>query len=301
MVFGKVPTQGDFVRVNMGREGGPALEAWLGSAVEHAQGQVPERAVRFLGRMAPTCRLVAGAWVPSQDAVGRAFPLAIFCDIEDELSLAPFSALPTFLAPWFEHVEALARSASQNSAAAVAASVGALDLGHPSTVPAAVYRNTEPLMRMSVSELASELYEQDIGALDQLAYGLTSVRKAVQRCRTAAQERISLDAPCKSDFHVFAWLEVVRRVLGSSATPWFVATESSTRRTLVSLGGLSDLALAFLLDPDHPSAERWPLRSPRADVAARIRGTLPSRIVEALTYHAPVDSLFAALEDHEHG
>jgi type VI secretion system ImpM family protein len=295
MVFGKVPTQGDFVRVNIGRGAGGEVEAWLSRCVEQAHGRIPDSSVRLIARLGPELRLIAGAWIPSRDAVGRAFPFAFFRDVDDELSLAPASVLPGFLAPWYEGIETAARSAVESGASDAASRAAAVDLGHPSAVPGAAHRAAEALRSLMVSELAGQLYAE-ANALDQLAYGLTCVRKAVQRSQSAGIKGIVLDAPCQSGVHVFVWLEVLRRTLGSASLPWCVLVQDSSRRLLISLGGLAEMILAFLVTPEHPSPERWPLWSSRPDATARAREGLPSPVADVFVRNGTVDSLLEALQ-----
>jgi type VI secretion system protein ImpM len=77
ILFGKLPAQRDFVRVGSARHGW--FESWLEEGLEQVaarEGALPPGIARFL--LAPGGEVLSGVFVPSRDAVGRDFPLAIF-------------------------------------------------------------------------------------------------------------------------------------------------------------------------------------------------------------------------------
>ena len=112
-LFGKLPAKRDFVAANAPRRFLEAWEPWLQGSLATAKqtlgadwGEVYNRAPlwRFwLG--ANFCgQAVIGAWTPSVDGVGRAFPLTIFAG-ESDMSLPP-PELESNDA-WFDAVEQL--------------------------------------------------------------------------------------------------------------------------------------------------------------------------------------------------
>lgn len=79
LLFGKLPAHGDFVARGVGQAQRQALDAWLSASQAAAVAAYPDFADRF-DRALPWRAEgvgVAGAITPSQDAVGRRFPLLL--------------------------------------------------------------------------------------------------------------------------------------------------------------------------------------------------------------------------------
>jgi type VI secretion system protein ImpM len=112
-LFGKLPAKRDFVAANAPRRFLETWEPWLQSGVAMSKLTIAAAWVESYNR-APIWRYwlgadfcgeaLIGAFMPSVDGVGRAFPLTIFF-AEGANTLAP----PEFddNGPWFENVEAL--------------------------------------------------------------------------------------------------------------------------------------------------------------------------------------------------
>jgi len=79
LVFGKLPAHGDFVARGLTADRRTALDGWLSAAMVSARAAYPDFDDRF-DRATPWRAVgtrVAGAIAPSQDGVGRRFPLLL--------------------------------------------------------------------------------------------------------------------------------------------------------------------------------------------------------------------------------
>jgi type VI secretion system protein ImpM len=110
-LFGKLPAKRDFIGMNASRRFLEAWEPWLQAGVAMSKQMLGDRWIETYNR-APIWRFwlgddfcgeaMIGAFMPSVDGVGRAFPLAIFVG-EGEASLAPPELEPNDA--WFEAAE----------------------------------------------------------------------------------------------------------------------------------------------------------------------------------------------------
>ena len=99
-LFGKLPAHGDFVRRNLPRDFIAAWDAWLSEGILALDGALVPEAWRFrLAAGECGAAAVAGVVMPSEDMVGRRFPLTLAA------ILAPDAADPA--AEWFDALEAL--------------------------------------------------------------------------------------------------------------------------------------------------------------------------------------------------
>jgi len=111
--FGKLPQKRDFIAHNLARAVLEPFEAWLQQAVAASRAELGDRWLDFylhaplwrfhLGRDI-LGRTAAGVVMPSVDAVGRYFPLAILYVAEAGEEIAPPTHDPADA--WFEAIEA---------------------------------------------------------------------------------------------------------------------------------------------------------------------------------------------------
>lgn len=115
-VFGKIPKVGDFVRAGRADESSRVLEEWLHSGVEVAHARRTPWKPAFLAGKIYGCvfrvplsgdrsGLLAGVIKPSQDSVGRAFPLVIHRSLPPE---CPPHLLPLVLGDFLDNAAQLA-------------------------------------------------------------------------------------------------------------------------------------------------------------------------------------------------
>src|SRR5690348_1862282 len=112
-LFGKLPAKRDFIGANASRRFLEVWEPWLQAGVAMSKQALGETWIEIYNR-APIWRFwlgadfcgeaVIGAFMPSVDGVGRAFPLAIFVGEGDEL-LSPPELEPN--GAWFAAAEAV--------------------------------------------------------------------------------------------------------------------------------------------------------------------------------------------------
>ncbi|HVI01865.1 MAG TPA: type VI secretion system-associated protein TagF, partial [Enhygromyxa sp.] len=80
-LFGKTPSQRDFVRVNIGTPVVRAFDEWLRESVmtlPSLRAHLPPEPLPFLFRAPDNAGFLIGVMRGSEDGVGREFPLAIF-------------------------------------------------------------------------------------------------------------------------------------------------------------------------------------------------------------------------------
>lgn len=254
MLFGKLPTQGDFVRSHLQTAQGVAFEAWLSGAVEQARGRLPDAPVRFLLSLGEPQRRVVGVWVASRDRVGREFPLAALHLVTLDSAGAPWSLLPAFYASLLDDLQACLIEHARSEAKQLIAAVDALHVPHESLIPAAYHEGQGAL---SDESLRTFLERNLAGAepASRLAYALHTVHAA----RKQNGAPLTLDLPFVNEVDLFGWLEVLR-ACAVEPPPHVVWCESKAR-ALATLGSPALATLAFLIDPAHPSQRLWPLRT----------------------------------------
>src|SRR5262245_59292157 len=96
-LYGKIPGQADFFRVGAGDFSRAGLDGWFQQSLEglHAEGRrLPDEPTFFLLCEAQTGAAFLGAFVPSEDAVGRTFPLAVFRALDASGLSATFPCVP---------------------------------------------------------------------------------------------------------------------------------------------------------------------------------------------------------------
>jgi type VI secretion system protein ImpM len=137
-LFGKLPAKRDFVAANAPRRFLETWEPWLQSGVATSKQAIADAWVESYNR-APIWRYwlganfcgeaLIGAFMPSVDGVGRAFPLTIFA-FKDDGALAPPEIDDN--GPWCEAAEALLLSALDAHATLEAITDGLAALPAPS-------------------------------------------------------------------------------------------------------------------------------------------------------------------------
>lgn len=116
--FGKIPTQGDFVRRRVSGGFLAAWDPWLRAVTDAARRSLGDRWLDIY-LTSPVWRFAAmpgvsgdhaciGVVMPSVDSVGRYFPLTLVAEVPD--SLEPFG-LVIEMADWFDRVQTLALTA----------------------------------------------------------------------------------------------------------------------------------------------------------------------------------------------
>jgi type VI secretion-associated protein, BMA_A0400 family len=261
-VYGKIPAQRDFVRINAGAFLRAGLDLWLQDGVEHLQGlQLPDEPTCFLLSPAAGTQSFVGALAPGTDALGRAFPVVIFAAL-DQPPRADFSLLPLQRACFFAASVRLARTAHALDLAQLVAEIDALASGLRLAVR--VPDVNALLARSNGSDLGAA-----VGGLPGApAYALFTLMAACSQSKApdSSARVLVLDCPAPSDELRTFWLELVRRHLPEQMPSFFWTRESG--RLLIALGPPPSLMLAYLADPEHKGSRRWSLRT--LDPSARL-------------------------------
>ncbi len=259
-IYGKIPAERDFVRVNAGAFLRAGLDSWFQEGLEHLQRErtrLPAEPACFVLSLAAGAQPFVGVLAPGEDALGRAFPVVIFSPLDSQGVREGFPRLPSRLASFCQASARLATAAHALATAQLAAEIDGLAFGLRPDVQA-----LEPdalLVRSNSSELRAAVGELPEAA----AYALSTLVAACSQARAQPSPArvLVLDCPATSDELRTFWLELVRRHLGTGAPmPSFLWTQESGR-VLIALGPAPSLMLAYLADPDHKGSRRWPLRT----------------------------------------
>ncbi len=258
-LYGKIPSERDFVRINAGNFQHAALDQWFQEGVEclHAERtRLPDEPASFL-LVSPGGETFVGAFRPGEDAVGRGFPLVISVRLEARGLIDALPLVPAIFAPFFEAASTVAEAARGLTAQDLASQVDWLKetLGHaPNALPLDALLAGSSFFELRVA--VGGLKEGAAYAMNTLA---TACGQAVSKPAESAKQTVTIDCPTPTEGMRAFWLELIRRRLGpGAATPSLMWTSN---RLLVSLGPASAQMLAYLANPEHKSSRFWPLRT----------------------------------------
>jgi type VI secretion system protein ImpM len=284
-LFGKIPAQGDFFRLNVADPAAQGLVAWLQDAIEpvyRARLRLPAAPVRFLFRVPGAASVLVGAMASSVDRVGRAFPLCAFAAAPATALAEGYPAVPAAARTFLDAAAALLADAASLDGATLAARARALPLPSDGAVADA----GAALRGEAASESGAALAHRLFGDLPAgaLAYGLGTFEAAAKPVRGAepARAALALDCPAERDVDRWAWLELARRSLRWPAPPTFFWTEATPGSLVIALGGAPAGLLAHLCDPARPGAKVWPLRTAQPAAIEAARRVLPAAALRAL-------------------
>ncbi|HVR63528.1 MAG TPA: type VI secretion system-associated protein TagF [Polyangia bacterium] len=283
-VYGKVPSQPDFLRGNAGEWAQAGFDRWFQDAVEtlRAEGTaLPESGAGFLLAPAGGGAAFVGAFAPSTDAAGRSFPLVVFAPIDAR-------ALPdTFPRVVLNH-EAFV-SAAGGLLGAASAVPGAMLIGEAQELAPTLPSSPDGggMNIVLGNESAQPLLQAVGGAPAALGYALRTFALACDQAAKAGPAGrgvITVDAPAPDAAARALWLELARRRLRwRDAAPSLLWTEAPAGRLLVTLGQPTPAALSYLANPRHRAPRFWPLRTDVASaVDQAVKALLPEqrRLVE---------------------
>ena len=258
-LYGKIPAERDFVRINAGDFQHAALDQWFQEGVEclHTDRTVlPSEPTHFL-LVAPGGDAFVGGFMPGADAVGRNFPLVISVRLEARNMVDALPLLPSIFGPFYEAATTVAEAARGLTAQDLAAQVDWLKETLKQSAPAL------PLNELLAGSSFFEL-RVAIGSLNEGGgYALHTLATACEQVSAkppeSAKQTVTLECPTPTDGMRAFWLELIRRRLRpGAATPSVMWTPS---RLLVALGPAPAQMLAFLANPEHKSQRFWPLRT----------------------------------------
>jgi len=96
-LFGKLPTRGDFIRVNAASPEALDWASWLEAGVDAARAAgcgLPGEPVCFFYRRDGANKAMLGVFHSSTDKVGRVFPVSVFCAVDLKASASSFAGMP---------------------------------------------------------------------------------------------------------------------------------------------------------------------------------------------------------------
>jgi len=269
-LYGKVATQGDFLRAGAGELSQAGIDRWLDESVGVLATErmtLPEAATGFLFVPPGAPRAFVGALAPSEDGVGRRFPLLIFAELPAVAVASALPVVPTVFEPFVRAAGELALSGRASTGAELTAR--AAELAAPPQL------RGDEVATLS-NEPALPLLTALGGSASALAYALrTFVMACDQALKGGAVGRgatITVDAPAPSPATRELWLELARRRTRAGGAPppsALLWNDGPTGRLLMSLGPPAPSMLSFLANPRHRSPRFWPLRTEVATAAAQ--------------------------------
>lgn len=273
-LLGKAPCHGDFLRLNAADALGQAFHRWLEDGMTHVRqggGSLPAP-VYFHFAPRGAGRALWGALAPSTDAVGRAFPLAVFAHAPAS-EAAAWPGLPLVARPFLEAAAAVLREAGGLRTDALGARVQALQLPAAAELAQAGAAVQRLLAGAAPEALLGAVADPQSG--EGPFYAVRTALAAVEAARAQPGQAPVLDCPVPLELGPTAWLELLRRRgVGRDGAPSFFWCEQPAPRLLVALGEPPPSVLGFLTRPEHASPRLWPLRTRQAAALAASRAAL---------------------------
>lgn len=290
-LFGKLRSAGDFVGQRALPEAS-AVHRWLQLGHEMSCGQVVDEPVYFVARLSGARETYCGAFIASEDQVGRRFPLLTFLPVGAALSAIPCGYLPAITQPFLDAAVAIMTRGKDAPYADLERALEQVPRPDVTLLPKVVERCGQASREERVSTFVERAFGEEGGR--QLAYALHAVALACEPLRGAVPPvaSISLDCPVAIDLDLFFWANLIHRSLAwEGEGPGLFWTEQ-TPRLIVELGPAPPTTLSHLTS-DRTSRSFWPLKTVREDALRRAHRSLPARVRRAI---AEDESLFALTE-----
>jgi type VI secretion system protein ImpM len=256
-LFGKIPAQGDFVRLNASTPAALAFDVFLQESLEalrRAGAELVPEPVRFSFFDAASKTGIYGLFAPSQDAVGRSYPLSVFAALQGEgVAVVPFAAHA-----FFDTAGDLLAAGAVLSSVELCARARAL-------YPPGLVDGERQGMRRSLHDTGAAWLWQTLfpdAPAEGMAYALRTLKAACDavKGKPPTGPGIVLDCPAPNKQAALFWLALVDGRLGwQGASPSFFWSASGGGRMLIALGPPPAVLLSFLARPDSQSNKRWPL------------------------------------------
>ena len=274
-LFGKVPAQGDFVRLNASTPAALAFDTFLQESLDGLRrtgGDLVPEPVRFAFFDAASGSGLCGVFAPSRDSVGRSYPLSVFVPIASPRYV---SSLPIVTRDFVDAGGELLAMAEVLSGPDLTAR--AKELPSVSDGPAGAEALRSLLHSTGALWLWQTMFPEE--PLQSAFYAVNTARLACDSAsaRASAGTGVVLDCPAPNEPAAFFWLAVVEARLASgpsaaTVAPSFFWSASHGGRMLIALGRPPSALLTFLARPDSTSNRLWPLSTSVAtarDAAAR--------------------------------
>lgn len=310
--FGKVPRMGDFVRARAHTEPTASFEAWIQEGMAYGEAKRADWTNVYAGgaihafvfrppKKAKATDVYAGVFRPSNDAVGRRFPLVIGASLDDKTAAHGPHILPLLLGDFFEQT---------TSTLMMRESVSTL---------ADFERQVDNLTPPRLDEAASRIWEYDqwaqqtpIWSAWAVVYGdgaslapihaVHTIRECLgnMRGQETPSTPLSIRVPLGQGGVAAAafWIDVVRRIgrWGATVPTFFFHFDGTSGTMLLQLGDTPPSSLAELWSPDPSSDYVCDLMGNARVDPDKIFAKLPPALTAALQQTTqPVTTLLAAL------
>lgn len=302
-VFGKLPSTGDFVALHAATPVAVAFQSWLQHENDQlsAKGQaLPNAPIRFLYSDPAGSGTLIGILLPSRDAVGRTFPIAVFRSLEPAIAAQQFPYLPAAYATFLQGVGRVLQSHGPH------ADPHSLlrNLDHvPAPSPVEIDHARQWTQQALDATPGKDMLEALFGALEQGVHfhGIHMFRSACRRIRDTPPQtaNVYLECRCSDDVQLAFWLMFAKGQLNWPQAPpalfWTDFTHTD-QRLIVALGSPHNGPLLFFSDP-HIKAERlWPTTTSSSSSIEAGRAAMTSAERWSIEPPAPTASaLLAAL------
>ncbi len=278
-LFGKTPSQRDFVRVNIGTPVVTAFDQWLRESVmtlPELRAHLPPEPLPFVFRAPDEVGYLIGVMKGSEDGVGREFPLAIFHHLDGSAHANDFAGIPRAYASFVAAAGDMLGRVDQSDPSHLPWMLDQLPLPDPVAVSLAWEAGMYALANVSADELLDRLFSRPTGNPegdrwpDDYAFGLGMALSACARVagQPPSGSAVTLDCPVTSDTELVFWLELARRALRWSGPPSFMWSQRQYRLLLV-LGSPSAKLLGLLGTPGTFDDSVWPIIPEDEEHAAR--------------------------------
>lgn len=298
-VYGKIPAQGDFVRVNAADAAAQSLDLWVQENLESMQRtglEFPQAPTFFVHhRMDPATPVTVGAICRSHDRVGRVYPMVVFARVEPAWIAPRFPGVGVAYGLFLRAAARLLGDLPRADAQLLAAWAKQLRAPNAQELSAADAVCRQTLDAAPAGAALTGLFGDPARPLRY--HGLKTVIDACDAARARpSRVPISLEFALSADLDLFAVLELCRRRLfGSGIVPTMVWREDEAR-AVVSLGAAHGSMMRFLLNPAETSSALWPLVTTRDDVLAQSAQALAPHHRQVLDrYDLPLETLLAVM------
>ncbi|MCA9704627.1 MAG: type VI secretion system-associated protein TagF [Myxococcales bacterium] len=301
-LFGKLPAAGDFVAFNAANPVARQLDQWLQAGVDlvvRRGKSLPPAPVRFLYRDPACSGACVGVFVPSQDRVGRVFPLAAFIYLDMPVAVHRFPFLPAAYAPFFDGAGALLGQAATTDPGVLLQHLGTLPVPSPQELEEARVWGYQALDVTPGQALLEALFGPVASGVHY--HGLNMFLTACEQVRGGVPGTATtvLECTASDDVQLVFWLRLAyERLRWQRAPPslFWGGADSRDTRLLLALGSPDPVVLHYLSDPSLRAERLWPTLTDNARSIEHGRQSLAPVVVEALQPPAPTAAhILAAL------
>lgn len=263
-LFGKMPAKADFVRHHIAEPAARVFDNWLHQGVETLRmtnNSPPNSPVRFLFAPPGTGQVLVGMMVPSQDQVGRSFPLSAFFPMDAAYFSRRFAGIPVACDPFLEGLSRVLSQAHQMSFEQLVSHLEAVPVPAAAQFQAAQEVGTRIQQAVLAENFLSGSFDMAAGEHHYGIYALTTACQYVHG-KPPEQAGTILDCPLSADVDLYAWLELASRLLAwDIQPPSFFWVEAPVPRMLLSLGAVHTQILRWFSDPQATHERLWPLKT----------------------------------------